>query len=391
MNIGVPRETVAGEGRVALVPESVKKLVAKGHTVLVEAGAGRHAFAPDDAFLAAGAQVVEDWAELARHSDIIAAVHPISAENLRLLTANQGMVGLFKPLTQIDWVVDVANAGITSFSLDALPRITRAQSMDVLSSQATMAGYRAISLAMYHLPKVFPLMMTAAGTVVPARVLVLGAGVAGLQAVATAKRLGAQVVAFDTRPAVKEQVESLGAGFLTLPVSGAEDAGGYARAVESDIEAQEREVLREPVASADVIVTTAMVPGGRAPLLVSEEMVRAMKPGSVIVDLAAEAGGNCELTRMGETVAAHGVLVIGPYDLAREIPAHASQLYGQNMQTFLTLLADKARHEEDGQVTWDLDGDEVVRATCITHGQDIVHREVRRRVEEREGGRRVVQ
>lgn len=389
MKIGVPRETWPGERRVALVPDSVKRLVARGHQVVVEAGAGSEAFVADSAYRAAGATVVPDFATLVPEVAVVVKVRPPSVGEVDLLRPGQILVGLLQPLLNLELVSRLRDQGVTSFSLDALPRITRAQSMDVLSSQATVSGYRAIILGAQYLPKLFPLLMTAAGTIAPARVLILGAGVAGLQAVATAKRLGAQIQAFDTRPAVKEQVESLGASFLTLPleVSGAEAAGGYARKLEADVEEQERALLREPVAGADVVVSTAMVPGARAPQLISREMVLEMRPGSVILDLAAESGGNCALTEKGtQVVSPNGVLIDGATDLPSQVPTHASQLYGHNMQEFLALLAQAAMSDnESGEHLLTLDRDEIIQATCITHDQHVVHQGTLNRITERGG------
>ena len=377
VKIGVARETLPGERRVALVADSVKRLVAKGHTVFVESGAGQEAFVSNAAYQDVGAEIVANFSDLVSQAEVIVKVRPPSTLELDALREGQVVVGMLQPLTHLDMVSTLENRGVTSFSLDALPRISRAQSMDVLSSQATVSGYRAVVIGTYYLPKLFPLLMTAAGTITPARVLILGVGVAGLQAIATAKRLGAQVQAFDTRPAVKEQVESLGASFLTLPltVAAAETAGGYARQLDEDIEAQERDLLKDPVAAADVIITTAMVPGARAPQLISESMVQAMKPGSVIVDLAAESGGNCALTRRGsQWISPDGVLIEGSIDVPSQVPAHASQLYGHNIQEFLSLLFQVGVHQTDsGTLDWTLDQDEIIQTTCITHAHRIVH------------------
>ena len=382
MEIGVPKEVVAGERRVALVPESVAKLVAKGHHVIVESGAGREAYIEDGAYAEAGAQLAPDTAALYAQAELVLKVQAPACDPTRnrdeaaLLREGSVLVALLQPLVAPDRIKQLAERGVTGFSMDLVPRITRAQGMDVLSSMSTVAGYRAALLGASLLGKFFPLLMTAAGTVTPARVLVLGAGVAGLQAIATARRLGAVVQAFDTRPVVREQVESLGAAFLTLPLDeSAEGEGGYARALSEQTEAREREYLRDPVREADVVITTAMVPGARAPVLIGEEMVAAMRPGSVIVDLAAPSGGNCALTVPGQRLVAHGVIIDGPENLAASMPVHASQLYSRNLLAFVThLLAhglvagegDADGHGQAGRWTVNLE-DEIVRATCVTH------------------------
>ena len=395
MKIGVPCETALGERRVALVPDNVKRLLGKGHTVIVEAGAGEQAGSADAAYRAAGAEMADDFASLLDRAEVVVKVRVPSPSEAAALREGQAIVGLLQPMVNLERIEALRAGGITSFSLDALPRITRAQSMDVLSSQATVAGYRAVILGAQYLPKLFPLLMTAAGTLAPARVLILGAGVAGLQAVATAKRLGAQVQAFDTRPAVKEQVESLGATFLTLPltVEAAETAGGYARQLDRDLEARERELLAEPVALADVVVSTAMVPGARAPQLISAEMVATMKAGSVILDLAAEGGGNCALTQPGErVVASNGVVIEGATDLPSQVAIHASQLYGHNMQEFLGLLLQAGVRElEDHRREWTLTEDEILQATCITHAYRIQHGPTLERITARGGDAVVVE
>jgi NAD(P) transhydrogenase subunit alpha len=394
--IGVPRERREGERRVALLPDAVKRLAAQGHQVVVERDAGAAAFTSDQAYREAGAEIAADFHEVAARADIVVKVRAPEPDEAETLRAGQIVVGMLQPLVQLELVETLRDRGVTSFSLDALPRITRAQSMDVLSSQATVAGYRAVILAAGYLPKLFPLLITAAGTVTPARVLVLGAGVAGLQAIATAKRLGAQVQAFDIRPAVQEQVQSLGATFLTLPleVQQAETQGGYARRLEADLEAKERALLTDPVAGADVVVATAMVPGSKAPTLVSREMVEAMRPGSVIMDLAAEAGGNCELTVAGQVVRTPGGVVIdGSTDLPSQLPVHASQLYSHNLHEFLgALLSAVVPREGAAGAAWELDleKDEIIRATCITHDHAVRHAGTAERLKTR-GGTTVVQ
>ncbi len=367
MRLGVPTETIGGERRVAVVPAVLPALAKAGFEVLIEAGAGARAGFPDAAYSERGARIVADRARLFAEAEIIAKVLGTGTDaagtvaDLELLRRGHILVGLMNPLGAPTAAARLAAAGVTAFALELLPRISRAQAMDVLSSMATIAGYKAVLLAASALDKVFPLLMTAAGTVTPARVLVMGAGVAGLQAIATARRLGAVIVAYDVRPAVKEQVESLGAKFLELELDTgrAEGAGGYAQAMGEDFYRRQRELMTRTVAESDVVITTAAVPGQRAPVLVTEEMVRAMRPGAVIVDLAAETGGNCELTRPGETVHPHGVAIIGPINLPASVPHHASQMYARNMTAFLAnLLADGAlRLEAD---------DEIIRDTLLT-------------------------
>ena len=380
MKIGVPKEIMAGEQRVALVPESAARLVAAGHHVLVETGAGAHAYIDDLAY--AGAQVVPDPHTLYARAELVLKVraparHPTrDYDEIALLRKGTLLIALLQPLSAPERMRRLAARGVTSFSLDVLPRITRAQGMDALSSMSTVAGYRAALLGATLLGKFFPLLMTAAGTVTPARVLVLGAGVAGLQAIATARRLGAIVQAFDTRAVVREQVQSLGASFLSMPLQEtAADAGGYAHELSEESYARERELLRDAVREADVVITTAMIPGARAPVLLSAEMVAAMRPGSVIVDLAAEAGGNCALTEPGQRVVAHGVIIEGPLNLPATMPVDASRLYSRNLLAFVAhLLAHGVViDEQTGSRQLNLD-DEIVRSTCITHAGQILHR-----------------
>ena len=380
MIVGVPKETAAGERRVALVPDAVKPLKAKGIELLVQAGAGEAAGFADAAYAQAGAALEPDAAALFARADLIAKVQGPRAlasggHEADLLREGQALVGALRPLDQPDLAARLAQRRVTAFALELMPRITRAQSMDILSSMATIAGYRAVLLAATSLPKIFPLLVTAAGTVSPARVLVIGAGVAGLQAIATARRLGGVVEAYDTRPAVKEQVQSLGAKFVELPleIKDAEDAGGYARAQSEEFYARQRELLGERVRASDVVITTAQVPGARAPVLIDEATVRGMRPGSVIVDLAAEGGGNCALTRAGEDVRAHGVLILGPVNLPSAHALHASQLYSRNLQNFLIHLA------PEGKLVLDL-GDEVTRGPLLTHQGEVMHEGVRARL-----------
>ena len=378
MRIGIVKESFPGERRVALVPSSIAALKKAGAEVVMEAGAGVAAGFPDREFADKGATVLASRADVISQSDVLLQVRTAGANpeagatDVPLLRAGQVVVGTAEPLTPGPGLPALAARGVTTFALELIPRITRAQSMDVLSSMATIAGYRAVLLAATTLPRMFPMLMTAAGTVAPARVLVIGAGVAGLQAIATARRLGAKVEAYDVRPAVREQVQSLGAKFveLTLDTAAAEDKGGYAAAQDESFYRRQRELLTQVVAGNDVVVTTAAVPGQRAPVLVTADMVAAMAPGSVVVDLAAERGGNCELTRADETVVSGGVTVLGPTNLASAIPYHASQMYAKNITTFLLSMLQK------GALTINTD-DEVVRETLVTRDGEITHPRVR--------------
>ena len=364
MNVSVPKESASGERRVALVPEVVERLAQKGVEVTVEAGAGAEAHYPDDAYTEAGASLGEGFS-----GEIVAKVAPPSAEEIGRLGRGTVLIGFLAPLTASDTVRGLADAGVTSFAMEAIPRISRAQSMDALSSQATVAGYLAALIAAQRLPRFFPMLTTAAGTVRPAKVLVLGAGVAGLQAIATARRLGAVVQAFDVRSAVKEQIESLGARFLELDMGleDAEAAGGYARQLTDEEQAKQRDLLAVEIGKVDAVIATAAVPGRKAPLLVTEQAVKNMSPGSVIVDLAAETGGNCELTEPGETVVKEDVTLVGPLNLASQMPDHASALYARNVMSLLELMAG-----EGGELAVDFD-DEVIAGACITRDGEIVH------------------
>jgi NAD(P) transhydrogenase subunit alpha len=349
---------------VALVPQVVDRLVkASQVSVTVEAGAGEAAHHPDSAYEKAGATLGEGLS-----GEVVAKVAPPSAEEIGRLARGAVLIGFLQPLTAHDTVRALADAGVTSFAMEAIPRITRAQSMDALSSQATVGGYRAALIAADHLPRFFPMLTTAAGTVRPAKVLVLGAGVAGLQAIATARRLGAIVQAFDVRSAVKEQIESLGARFLELDMGleEAEAAGGYARQLTDEEQQRQRELLAEEIGKVDAVISTAAVPGRPAPLLVTEQAVRNMTPGSVIVDLAAETGGNCELTEPGETIVRDGVTIAGPLNLASTMPDHASSLYARNVQSLLELMV------KEGELSLDFE-DEVLAGACITHEGEVVH------------------
>ena len=371
MTVSVPKETAAGERRVALVPEVVDRLVKSGVEVVVEAGAGAGAHEPDSAYEAVGAAIGDGFS-----GDVVAKVAPPNSEEIGRLRRGGVLVGFLQPLTAADTVRALADAEVTSFAMEAIPRITRAQSMDALSSQATVTGYLAALIAAQELPRFFPMLTTAAGTVRPAKVLVLGAGVAGLQAIATARRLGAVVQAFDVRSAVKEQIESLGARFLELDMGleDAEAAGGYARALTEEEQQRQRELLAEAIGQMDAVISTAAVPGRPAPLLVTEQAVRNMSPGSVIVDLAAESGGNCELTEPGETVVREDVTIVGPLGLASRMADHASSLYARNVQSLLALMV------KDGELELDFD-DEVIAGACITRDGEIVHEGARQAAE----------
>lgn len=376
MRIAVLKETAPGERRVALVPALVPALIKAGHEVLVEAGAGWAAGFPDSAYVEKGAKIVPSRAE-AFATDVILAIRGFGANSnaagdVALLRFGQTMVCVCDPLGAASAMADAAPKGANIFSLELVPRITRAQSMDVLSSQATVAGYRAVLLAATTLPKMFPMLTTAAGTITPAKVFVIGAGVAGLQALASARRMGAVVSAYDVRAAVKEQIESLGAKFVEMPLdaNAAEGQGGYAKAMDEEFYRKQRELLTRVVAENDVVITTAAIPGKKAPILITAEMVRGMAPGSVVVDVAAERGGNCELTKPGETVVENGVSVLGPANLPSDVPYHASQMFAKNVVTFLGLIL------KDGQLNLDT-GDEIIRESLVTSGGEVVQAKVR--------------
>jgi NAD(P) transhydrogenase subunit alpha len=367
MQIGVVKEKAEGERRVALVPEVVKKLSGKGLEIVVQRGAGEGALIPDAAFEEAGAKLVEDPNE-ALSSDLVVKVAAPSQEETSKLGSETVLIGFLAPLTNGDGVRAIAKTGATSFAVEAIPRISRAQSMDALSSQANIAGYRSALIGAQELGRFYPMLMTAAGTIRPATVLVLGAGVAGLQAIATARRLGAVVQGFDVRAAVKEQVESLGAHFLEFDLGGdLEGTGGYAKELTPEQQKRQQELMAEAIGKVDVVITTALVPGRRAPILVTEDAVKLMKPGSVIVDLAGEAGGNCELSEPGETVLRHDVKILAPLNVPSTMAEHASQLYARNIESLLGLMI-----SEEGQLELDFD-DEVISGACITRGGEIVH------------------
>ncbi len=376
MIVGVPKETFPGERRVALTPAVLDTLKRSGIEVLLEHGAGEQAGFPDVAYEAKGARLANRDDVFAR-ADLVVQVRaltaalPHSLDDLPRLRKSQIIVGVFDALWAADEIERLAATGVTAFALDLMPRISRAQAMDVLSSMATVAGYKAVVLAAERLPKMFPMLMTAAGTIPPVRVFVIGAGVAGLQAIATARRLGAVVEAYDVRPAVREQVQSLGAKFVELPLEAVgEDASGYAREQDEEFQRRQRELMARVVAASDVVITTAAVPGRRAPLLITREMAAAMHPGSVIVDLAAERGGNCELTRPGEEVVYGGVTILGPTNLPATVPYDASQMYARNLAAFLTHLL------KDGQLRLNPD-DPITSETMLVREGVIVHPRLR--------------
>ena len=378
MIVGVPKESYPGERRVALVPGVLASLAKAGLQVMVEARAGESAGYPDSEYAEKGAKVVTSRAEIFAASDIIVQVLCYGSNDktghtdLPLLRNGQVLVGFLRPLGAAETLQEIARTGATSFSVELMPRTTRAQSMDALSSMGTICGYKAVVMAADTLPRIFPMLTTAAGTITPGRVLIIGAGVAGLQAIATARRLGAVASAYDMRPAAKEQVQSLGGRFVELPIEAkdAQDARGYATAQGEEFYRKQRELLGEAVAANDVVITAAVIPGKTSPILVTKEMVARMAPGSVIVDLAAERGGNCELTRGGEIVVEHGVTIIGAFNLASSVPYHASQMYAKNVTAFLLNLV------KDGKLQIN-EADEIHRETLLTHGGEIVNARVR--------------
>ena len=378
MIVGVAAERHKNENRVALVPSAVPDLIKAGLDVLVESGAGEKAGFLDDAYKENGARLTTDRTELFSSADVLFLVHGLhvnsetGANDLKLLRSGQIMVGLLDPLGAPEAALQLAEKDITAFALELLPRIARSQPMDALSSMATVAGYKAVLLAAGEINKLYPMMITAAGTITPARVLIVGAGVAGLQAIATSRRLGAVVQAYDVRPAVKEQVESLGAKFveLELETEDAETSGGYAQVMDEEFYRRQREMMKRVVVESDVVITTAAIPGKKSPILITEEMVKGMEPGSVIVDLAAEGGGNCELTKPGETIEAHRVIIMGPENVASTIPYHASQMYSKNLTAFLKNMMD------DGELRLNLK-DQIIQDSLITHQGEVVNPRVR--------------
>ena len=378
MIVGVPRETFPGERRVALVPAVIPNLTKAGLEVVVEAGAGAAAGYPDADYVSKGAKIASARAEVFRAADIVVQIlcygsnDKTGKADVPLFRSGQVLTGFLRPLGSIETIQEIAAKGVASFSVELMPRTTRAQSMDVLSSMGTICGYKAVVLAADTSPRIFPMLTTAAGTITPARVFVIGAGVAGLQAIATARRLGAVASAYDLRPAAKEQVQSLGGRFVELPIEAkdAEDARGYARAQDENFYKRQRELLGKVVAESDVVITAAVIPGKKPPILVTKEMVASMAPGSVIVDLAGERGGNCELTRPGEIVVDHAVTIIGWFNLASTVPYHASQMYARNVSAFLLHLV------KDGKLQLNTD-DEIIRETMLTRGGEVVNARVR--------------
>jgi len=378
MIVGVPRETYPGERRVALVPAVVSNLKKAGLEVVVETGAGLEAGYPDAEYTAKGAKIAAKRAEVFSAADILLQVlcygsnDKTGKTDLALLRRGQVLIGFLRPLGSIETIQGIAVSGVTSFSIELMPRTTRAQSMDALSSMATICGYKAVLIAADTLPRLFPMLTTAAGTITPARVLVIGAGVAGLQAIATARRLGAVTSAYDLRPAAKEQVQSLGGRFVELPLEAkdAEDAGGYARAQDESFYQRQRELLGRVVAESDVVITAAVIPGKASPVLVTREMVQRMAPGSVILDLAAERGGNCELTKTGEKTTEYGVTIIGWFNLASSVPFHASQMYSRNISAFLLHMI------QEGKIRFDME-DEIIHSTMLTRDGEVVNGRVR--------------
>ncbi len=365
MIVSVPKETVAGERRVALVPELVPRLTKAGLEVIVQSGAGAAAGFLDSSYLEKGARIEPDVFDKA---DILLKVQPPTADEIEKMKEGSTLIGFLQPYNNASAIKALAARNVTAFSMELMPRITRAQPMDALSAMSTVSGYKAVLIAANHLSKFFPLLMTAAGTMTPARVFVIGAGVAGLQAIGTAKRLGAVVEAYDTRPVVKEQVESLGAKFadLGLDTKDAQEKTGYAKAQSEEFYDKQQQMMFKYVAAADAVIPTALVPGQRAPVLITEEMVKGMRPGSVIVDLAAEQGGNCALTEPGREVVRHGVVIIGATNLPSTVPFHASQMYARTVTSFLAHLL------KEGRIHLDLN-DELTRGPLVTHQGEILH------------------
>jgi len=378
MIVGVVRESYPGERRVALVPTVIPHLAKAGLEVVIEAGAGVQAGFPDAEYAAKGAKILTNRAEVFRAADVVVQVlcygsnDQTGKADLPFLRHGQVLIGFLRPFGSLETIREIAATGVTSFAIEFMPRTTRAQSMDALSSMGTICGYKAVLIAAGELPKIFPMLTTAAGTITPARVLIIGAGVAGLQAIATARRLGAVVSAYDLRPAAKEQVQSLGGRFVELPIEAkdAQDAGGYAKAQDEDFYRRQRELLGKVVANNDVVITAAVVPGKKSPVLVTREMVAGMAPGSVIVDLAAERGGNCEFTQAGKVIVEHGVTIVGLFNLATAVPYHASQMYAKNITAFLVYMV------KEGKLQLNLE-DEIIQSTLVTLGGEVVNGRVR--------------
>ena len=378
MIVGVPKETYPGESRVALVPAVIPTLTKAGLEVILQTGAGELAGYPDTAYVEKGAKIVPDRATVFRTADAVLQVLCYGSNDVNgkddvpLYKSGQALIGFLRPFGSVETIKTIAQADVTAFSVELMPRTTRAQSMDALSSMATICGYKAVLLAAETSPRVFPMMTTAAGTITPARVFVIGAGVAGLQAISTARRLGAVASAYDMRPAAKEQVQSLGGRFIELPIEAqnAQDARGYGTAQDESFYARQRELLTRVVAESDVVITAAVIPGKKSPVLITADMVKGMSPGSVIVDLAAERGGNCELTKMAETIRVHSVTIIGAINLASTVPYHASQMYARNLTTFLTYMV------KDGKPQLNMQ-DEIIRETMVTSGGQIINPRIR--------------
>ena len=376
--VGVPKESYPGERRVGLVPMAVPNLIKAGFEVVIEAGAGMEAGYPDARYVEKGAKILPERAAVFSAADVVVQVlcygsnDATGEADLPLLRREQVLIGFLRPMGSLEVIQQIAQAGVTSFAVELIPRTTRAQSMDALSSMGTICGYKAVLIAADTLPRFFPMLTTAAGTITPARVLVIGAGVAGLQAISTARRLGAVTSAYDLRPAAKEQVQSLGGRFIELPIEAkdAQDARGYGTAQDESFYQRQRELLGRVVAESDVVITAAVIPGKKSPVLVTGEMVKGMATGSVIFDLAAERGGNCELTRPGQTVIEHGVTIIGRINVASGVPYHASQMYARNITAFLLHLM------RDGKLQLDLE-DEIIRETLLTRGGELVNERVR--------------
>ncbi len=375
LTLGIPKETADGERRVALVPDVVKRLATKGVSVVVEPGAGDHALIPDALFEEAGATISSDvWSR-----DVVVKVAPPTPDEVSKLGAGSVLIGFLAPLSSPQTATALRDKGATAFAMEAIPRISRAQAMDALSSQSNVSGYKAVLAGADLSTRFFPMLMTAAGTIPPAKVLVLGIGVAGLQALATARRLGAKTTGYDVRPETAEQVESLGATWLDLGIDAAGE-GGYARELTAEERAQQQQALTDATKGFDVVITTALVPGRPAPRLVTAEAVEGMRPGSVIIDLAGETGGNCELTEPGQTVVKHDVTIHSPLNLAAEMPEHASQLYARNVQALVELMVQK--DEETGATSLALDfEDEIIAGACVTRGGEIVHPGAKKTVE----------
>lgn len=376
IRIGVLSEKSPGENRVALIPEMAQKLIEKGFEILIESGAGQRASFFDEAYLKAGAKIERDITTVLKNIDILLKVQMPEEKEIEPLKENAIVIGILSPYRFLERIQFLQKRKITSFAMELIPRVTRAQSMDALSSQSTVAGYKAVLIAANLTGRFFPMLTTAAGTIRPVRMLILGAGVAGLQAIATARRLGAVVEAYDVRPAVKEQVESLGARFLSTPVD-AEAHGGYARELTIEEKKKEKMMLAEHIGNADVVITTAQIPGLKAPILITEEMVNKMKSGSIIVDIAAEGGGNCELTKAGELVEKNGVKIFGPVNLPSLLPAHASEMYAKNLYYLLLHLTKEGKSLD---LNWQ---DEIISGSVLTHAGEIKHAATQKRVAER--------